>query len=131
LIRLDYTGFSAAPQRPRQSSRDRKMPSLRPATALLTATAIVLWWCAAAGPAHAAPQSLRCTNPVSGTTWEVVLDPDRGLVDANAATFTDKWVSWRDPKQGYYDLERATGKLQFRNASSTGGYFLYYTCDKR
>lgn len=71
---------------------------------------------------------LRCTNPASGASWPVVVDLDHGRVDSFAATMTDKSISWRDPKQGFFDLERATGKLEFRNASSTGGYFLYYTC---
>ena len=66
--------------------------------------------------------------PASGASWPIVVDLDRGRVDSLPATITDKWISWHDPKQGFFDLERATGKLQFRNASSTGGYFLYYTC---
>ncbi len=78
---------------------------------------------AAAGTLH-----LRCTNTASGASWPIVVDLDRGRVDSLAATITDKLISWHDPKQGFFDLERATGKLQFRNASSTGGYFLYYTC---
>ncbi|MGH7065329.1 MAG: hypothetical protein ACREET_14745 [Stellaceae bacterium] len=71
---------------------------------------------------------LRCTNPASGTSWPVVVDLDRGRVGSSAATITEAWISWHDPKQGFFDLERATGKLQLRNASSTGGYFLHYTC---
>ncbi len=78
---------------------------------------------AAAGILH-----LRCTNPASGASWPVVVDLDRGRVDSLSATITDKWITWHDPKQGFFDFERDTGKLQFRNASSTGGYFLYYTC---
>jgi hypothetical protein len=72
---------------------------------------------------------LRCTNHASGTNWVIVVDLDRHLVDSQPATITDKWVSWPDPKQGSFDLERATGKLEFRNPSSTGGYFLFYTCE--
>jgi hypothetical protein len=71
---------------------------------------------------------LRCTNPASGANWPVVIDLDHARVDSLPATITEKWISWPDPKQGFFDLERATGKLQFRNASSTGGYFLNYTC---
>jgi hypothetical protein len=71
---------------------------------------------------------LRCTNQASGASWPVVVDLDHAKVDALAATITDKWISWHDPKQGFFDLDRATGKLQFRNASSTGGYFLSYAC---
>jgi hypothetical protein len=71
---------------------------------------------------------LRCTNPASGTSWAIVVDLVRGRVGSLPATITDKWISWHDPRQGYFDLERATGRLQFRNASSTGGYFLFYAC---
>ncbi len=71
---------------------------------------------------------LRCTNPASGTSWPIVIDLDHGRVDALAATVTDRSISWHDPNQGFFELERATGKLQLRNASSTGGYFLHYTC---
>jgi hypothetical protein len=71
---------------------------------------------------------LRCTNPASGASWPIVVDLDHGRVDSLSATITDKLISWHDPKQGFFDLERTTGKLQFRNASSTGGYFLHYTC---
>jgi hypothetical protein len=71
---------------------------------------------------------LRCTNSVSGTAWPIVVDLDHGTVDSLAATINDRSISWHDPKQGFFDFDRATGKLQLRNASSTGGYFLYYTC---
>jgi hypothetical protein len=78
---------------------------------------------AAAGILH-----LRCTNPASGASWPIVVDLDHGRVDSLSATITDKWITWHDPKQGFFDFERGTGKLQLRNASSTGGYFLYYMC---
>ena len=71
---------------------------------------------------------LRCTNPLSGASWPVIVDLDHRRVGALAAAITDRWISWHDPQQGFFDLERATGKLQLRNASSTGGYFLHYTC---
>jgi hypothetical protein len=78
--------------------------------------------------AAARVQHLHCTNPNSGASWTLFVDFDHGLVDSLPATITDQWISWHDPKQGFFDLERRTGKLQLRNASSTGGYFLYYTC---
>jgi hypothetical protein len=80
-------------------------------------------WTAEAGMLH-----LRCTNPTGGANWPVVVDLDHARVDAFAATITDKWISWNDGKGGIYELERATGKLQLRAASTTGGYFLHYTC---
>ncbi len=86
---------------------------------------------AAAGQARATMTGslhLRCTNPVSGTSWRIVVDLDHSRVDSLAATITDQRITWHDPKHGYFDFDRATGQLQFRNASSTGGYFLHYTC---
>jgi len=71
---------------------------------------------------------LRCTNPIGGATWSIVVDLDRNLVDTLPATITDKWISWTDRSRGIYELERATGKLQLRAASTTGGYFLHYVC---
>jgi hypothetical protein len=71
---------------------------------------------------------LRCTNDSSGASWQIVIDLDHSRVDSQPATVTDRSISWADPKQGHYDLDRATGKLEFTNASSTGGYYLHYTC---
>jgi hypothetical protein len=71
---------------------------------------------------------LRCTNPASGASWPLDIDLDRGRVSSFSATITDKWISWRDPKEGFFDLDRTTGQLELRNASSTGGYFLHYKC---
>ena len=71
---------------------------------------------------------LTCVNQASGSPWPIVVDLDRSLVDSQPAKITDTRITWPDPKQGSYELDRATGKLKFSNASSTGGYYLYYTC---
>jgi hypothetical protein len=71
---------------------------------------------------------LRCTNPTSGTSWPLVVDVARASVGSLPAAISDKEITWRDPKQGFFALDRATGALELRNASSTGGYFLHYTC---
>lgn len=83
---------------------------------------------AAGGAAQAAVLHLRCTNPASGTSWSVVVDLDHQRVDSLPAEISDQWISWRDPDHRIFELERATGKLEMRNASSTGGYFLHYLC---
>jgi hypothetical protein len=83
---------------------------------------------AAGWAAETSVQHLRCTNSASGSSWQITVDLDHGTVDSQPAKITDGWISWPDPKQGSFDLERATGKLQFRNASSTGGYYLSYNC---
>lgn len=96
----------------------------------LLAVALLLVAITASGGAGAAQRllHLRCTNPASGTNWRLVVDLDHDRVGSLPATITDQWIRWHDPKEGFYDLERATGRLQLRNASSTGGYFLYYSC---
>jgi hypothetical protein len=79
----------------------------------------------------AEPKQLRlsCVNRVGGAQLSIVVDLDAHLIDSlPATTFNDTWISWHDRNRGYLDLERATGKLDIRNASSTGGYFLHYQC---
>jgi hypothetical protein len=71
---------------------------------------------------------LRCTNPVGGANWLVAVDLDHGVVDMRPATISGGWIKWTDAKGGIYEFERATGKLQLRAASTTGGYFLHYAC---
>jgi hypothetical protein len=71
---------------------------------------------------------LRCTNPVGGANWPIVIDLGQGLVDSLPAKITEGWISWREPGGGVYELERATGNLRLRAASSTGGFFLHYVC---
>ena len=71
---------------------------------------------------------LRCTNAVGGANWPVVVDLDRKSVDSQPAEISQDRIKWTDGKGGIYELERATGKLQLRGASTTGGYFLHYLC---
>ena len=102
--------------------RPRILPSA------ITAAIVLLALAGEAQTAEVRTLRLRCTNAASGTSWPIVVDLVHGTVDSLAATINGSWISWHDPKQGFFDLDRATGKLQLRNASSTGGYFLYYTC---
>ena len=79
--------------------------------------------------AHAAASTFRCTNPKSGTTWEVKVDYDRGTADWFPAEITGSQIAWHDTLHGgYYYLDRASGALTFLNASSTGGYATHHTC---
>jgi hypothetical protein len=85
----------------------------------------------AAGQGYAAEAGqlhLRCTNPVGGANWLVVVDFDHALVDSMPATITSKRISWRNQKGGIFEFERATGNLQLSAPSTTGGYFLHYKC---
>lgn len=78
--------------------------------------------------AEAGMLRLKCVNPSGGATWTVVVDLDHSLVDSLPAKISENWISWRNAGGGIYEFERATGKLQLRAASTTGGYFLHYTC---
>jgi hypothetical protein len=84
---------------------------------------------AAAAPATPEAVVFRCTNPASGASWDINVNFARKLVDMYPADINDRWISWHDITQGgYYDLERRTGELTVRFASSTGGYFLHDRC---
>lgn len=93
--------------------------------------AAVLAALAASWPAEAGADALAvaCTNPYSGTTWQIRIDYDRSTVDANPARIGDATISWHDAKDGgNYTLDRASGALTVIVASSTGGYFLHDRC---
>jgi hypothetical protein len=83
----------------------------------------------AAVPAGAAENlKFRCTNVASGANWGIVVDLDHRRVDDSPAEISERAITWRDRENRTYDLDRTTGAMRMRNASSTGGYFLYYTC---
>jgi hypothetical protein len=105
-----------------------KAGRLRRGVAGVAAATILLGGAGHAPPAAAGTLHLRCTNAASGASWPLAVDLDRSRVDSLPATITKKWISWHDPQAGFFDLERDTGQLQLRNASSTGGYFLHYFC---
>ena len=89
-----------------------------------------------AGGAQPARQSradqfsqFQCTNPKSGTTWGVKVDYDRRTADSFPAKITNSQIAWHDTLHGgYYYLDRASGALTFKNATTTGGYALHHTC---
>jgi len=73
--------------------------------------------------------TITCTNPVSGATWQIRIDYDRGTVDSNPARISDATISWHDATDGgNYTLDRKSGNLTVIVASSTGGFFLYDRC---
>lgn len=79
-------------------------------------------------PAHG-EVAITCTNPFSGATWQIRIDYDRRLVDANPAAITETTIAWRDARTGWkYVLDRKTGKLTVTIASATGGNFLHDQC---
>ncbi len=81
------------------------------------------------GGAQEGLTAITCTNPVSGTSWQVVIDYPNATVDANRAEITRAQISWFDPKDGgNYTLDRKSGDLTASVASSTGGYFRRGRC---
>jgi len=79
--------------------------------------------------AQQAAATITCTNPSSGTSWQIKVDYDRGTVDSNPARINDAQISWHDATDGgNYTLDRKSGNLTVVVASSTGGYFLYDRC---
>ena len=54
--------------------------------------------------AHAAAITFRCTNPKSGTTWEVKVDYDRSTADSFPAKITGSQIAWHDTLHGGYYL---------------------------
>jgi len=71
----------------------------------------------------------QCTNPKSGATWNVNVDYDRSTVDSFPAEITNSQIAWHDTSHGgFYYLDRTSGALTFKNATSNGGYALHHTC---
>jgi len=70
-----------------------------------------------------------CTNPVSGTSWQIRIDYDKSTVDSNLAHISETRIWWHDAKDGgNYTLDRKSGDLTVIIASSTGGAFFYHRC---
>jgi hypothetical protein len=83
----------------------------------------------AISPAEAGETPITCTNPVSGTSWQIRVDYDRRTVDSNPARISDATISWHDAADGgNYTLDRKSGDLTVIIASATGGNFLYDRC---
>jgi len=79
--------------------------------------------------AQAGESVITCTNPASGTQWQIRIDYDHRTVDSNPALIGDGNISWHDASDGgNYTLDRKSGNLTVVVASSTGGYFLYDRC---
>jgi hypothetical protein len=82
------------------------------------------------GEAQQGETAITCTNPVSGTAWQIRIDYGKATVDANPARITQSAISWFDPKDfGNYTLDRKSGDLTTSVASSTGGYFRHARCN--
>lgn len=87
--------------------------------------AVCSYW----NPVQAKTVPLRCMNNASGYRWSVEVDFDHSKVDSQPAEISTAMISWYDPSdEAYYDLDRGSGALTVRHASSVGGYFLYHSC---
>jgi hypothetical protein len=81
------------------------------------------------GDAQESETAITCTNPVSGTSWQIMIDFGKATVDSNRARITGAEISWFDPRDGgNYTLDRKSGDLTASVASSTGGYFRHGRC---
>jgi len=81
------------------------------------------------GDAQESETAITCTNPVSGTSWQIMIDYRKATVDSNPAEIKRAEISWFDPKDGgNYTLDRKSGDLTASVASSTGGYFRHGRC---
>jgi hypothetical protein len=81
------------------------------------------------GDAQESGTAITCTNPMSGTSWQIAIDFDKATVDSNRAKITGARISWFDPTDGgNYTLDRKSGDLTAIVASSTGGYFRHGRC---
>lgn len=85
---------------------------------------------ACAGTARSQPpaRSVTCSNPVSGTSWQIAIDLANTTVDAVPAQISDSEIAWRDPTGRNYTLDRRSGELTMIAPSSTGGWVQRLHC---
>lgn len=101
----------------------------RPLAVVIAASAVSVAAPAISAEAQHGQAAITCTNPYSGTSWQIRIDYDGSTVDANPASISDSEISWRDATNGwYYTLNRKSGDLKVILASATGGNFLYDHC---
>lgn len=105
------------------SRTDRGLRRLRLGLATLALSAV------APASGEAAAATFHCVNPNGGAAWDLTVDEARQRVDLYEAQITAATIAWHDAKDGgNYSLDRMTGALTGTWASSTGGYFMHYTC---
>jgi hypothetical protein len=82
------------------------------------------------GEAQESKTAVTCTNPISGSSWQITIDYANATVDSKPAEITRTAISWFDPKDGgNYTLDLGSGELTAIVASSTGGYFRHARCN--
>jgi hypothetical protein len=107
----------------------RQMFRGRVLAAGLAGLAVGLTVLAINGAAQESAAAITCTNPISGASWQILIDYRKPAVDSNPAEITRSEISWFDPKDGgNYRLDRKSGDLTATVASSTGGYLRHARC---
>ena len=114
----------------------RTSPSMPPLVTTVTigmsiaaVVALALGTATGSDPVGVESTTLRCTNPFSGATWDVAIDPGKRTVDSFPADITGKSIEWRDSVHGgRYEFDRTSGELTVVYASSMGGTFLTDQC---
>jgi len=95
----------------------------------VSALAVIASAPASGDDTHRGASAITCTNPLSGTHWQIKVDYDQSTVDSNPARISSAEISWRDANDGWnYSLDRRSGNLTVVVASSTGGSFLHDQC---
>lgn len=109
--------------------RGRTGATLVPTRTLARITVLAVAMAVSAAEAQQGKTAITCTNPVSGTSWQIKIDYDRGTVDSYPARIGEGTISWHDAADGgNYTLDRKSGRLTVVFASSTGGYFVHDSC---
>jgi len=73
-------------------------------------------------------KAITCTNPASGSNWQIKVDYEHRMVDSHPADISEAEISWHTAEGENYKLDRKSGNLTVTVASSTGGYFLHDQC---
>jgi hypothetical protein len=101
----------------------------RPLAVAIAALTVVLAVPAISADVQRGATAITCTNPVSGTNWQIKVDYDRSTVDSNPASISETEISWQDQEDRWnYKLDRKSGELTVILASATGGNFLHDRC---
>ena len=98
--------------------------AMRPCAAGIAGLAAGLLVATANADVPQSTSTIICTNPVSGTSWQITIDYRNATVDANPAAITAAAISWFDPKDGgNYTLDRKSGESDGKRRVEHRGLF--------
>jgi len=75
------------------------------------------------GNAQEGETAITCTNPVSGTSWQIVIDYRKPTVDSNPAKITPGGISWFDPRTAATTRSTANPAIFGRASRRAPGLF--------